>query len=52
MRTASQGLTLVHLAAQRSSTKHFCGTRWAPTVDVWVITRHKLDTQLLTEQNG
>ena len=43
-----QGLTLVHFSAELST---FCGTRWVP-VDVWVITRHKLDTQRLTDQNG
>jgi hypothetical protein len=30
----------------------FCGIRWVPSVDRWVITRYKVDTKRLTEQNG
>jgi len=45
----SQGLTLVHFSAQR---KHFSWTRWVLSADMWVITRHKLDTQRLVDQNG
>jgi hypothetical protein len=47
--TTSQGLTLVHFSAQR---KHICVTRWVPSVDRWVMTRHKLDAKRLTDQNG
>ena len=52
--TSSQGLTLVHCSAQR---EHFlsdawgafrkmgCGMRWVPSIERWVITRHKHDTE-------
>jgi hypothetical protein len=44
-----QGLTLVQFSAQR---KHSCGIRCVGLVDIWVITRHKLDTKRLTVQIG
>jgi hypothetical protein len=46
---SAQGLTLVHFSAQR---KHFSGTRWVPSVFMWVITRHKVDREQRTDQNG
>ena len=40
-----------------SSTSHlnvstFCGIRWVPSGDRWAITRHKLNTKRLIDQNG
>jgi hypothetical protein len=30
----------------------YWGLQWVRLVDRWVTTRHKLDTKLLTDQNG
>jgi hypothetical protein len=38
----------VHFSAQR---KQLYGMRWVPSLDRWVITRHKLDTKRLADQN-
>jgi hypothetical protein len=48
---AKQGLTLVHVSAQR---KHFFWDALGTfgMVALWVMTRRELDTKRLTDQNG
>jgi hypothetical protein len=42
----------LHSSTSQLDVSTFCGRRWIPSVDRWVITRHKLDTKSLTDQNG
>ena len=41
-----------HSSTSQLNVSTFCGTRLVPSLDMWVITRHKLDTQRLTNQTG
>ena len=42
----------LHSSTYQLHTSNFSGTLWVPSVYRWVITRHKLDTKRLTDQNG
>ena len=42
----------LHSSTSQLDLSTFCGIRWVPSVDSLVITRHKLDTNRLTYQNG
>ena len=42
----------LHSSTSQLNVGTFCGIRWVLSVDTWVITRHKLDTKRLSDQNG
>jgi hypothetical protein len=48
-----QGLTLVNFSAQRKGfLRGYIGWLQSCGLDWWVISRHKLDSKSLTDQNG
>jgi hypothetical protein len=51
-KTASPSGRGLHTSTFQLNVSTFCGIRWVPSVDGWVVTRHKLDTKRLTDQNG
>ena len=46
---AGRGL---HSSTSQLNVSIFCRIHWSPSGDRWVITRHRLDTQRITDQNG
>jgi len=56
MRKIEHILAVLGMGLHSSTPQHnvtiLGGIRWVPSVDIWVLTRHKLDTKWLTYQNG
>ena len=42
----------LHSSTSRLNASNLCGLRWVPSLDRQVMTRHKLNTKRLTDQNG